>query len=390
MTSTSVKYFHSAMAGAPVLSGTAGALIAVLDACLVNGFNVKAVDTLTVASGVATATIGLGIGAFEADTVALVSGATPSGLNGQKRILTVDTVTNTVTFDATGISDQTATGTISIKMAPAGWEKQFTGTNLAAYRSADPASTQAALRVDDTAEQNARVVGYESMSDVNTGTRPFPTSAQASGGLWWPKASAATATPRAWTVIADSKTIYLHMHTATTNLGVAGVLVAFGDFDSQMLLDPMPCLITGMSSDIAASVAAAPEDLSNATSTLIYLGASHDGVTNSVAATTQPESYWNGAGNLWSGYQSVPALPTFPNTTDNGIVLTRKLLTVAGVGLRGAMRGLGFSLQNSVAALAWRTKIAADGRVHFAVNSGGAAYAVAAYTAVLFDVIGPW
>lgn len=386
--STSVKYFHSAMPNAPVLSGTAGSLIAVLDACLTSGFDVKAVDTLTVSGGIATAAIALGVGAFEADAVVLISGATPAQLNGEKRIISV--TANTITFDASGLGDQTATGAISAKLAPAGWEKLHTGTNLAAYRSLDPSSTQAVLRVDDTAAQNARVVGYESMSDVNTGARPFPTPPQAGGGLWWPKASDATATPRAWTVIADSKTIYLHTHTATTNLGVAGVLVAFGDFDSQMLLDPMPCLITGMSSDIAASSAAAPEDLSNATSTLIYLGASHDGVTNSVVATTQPESYWHGIGNLWSGYQSVPVLPTFPNTADNGIVLTRKLLAVTGLGLRGAMRGLGFSLQNAVAALPWRTKIASDGRVHFAVNSGGAAYAVAAFSVVMFDVIGPW
>ena len=35
---TSVKYFHSELPGAPVLSGTAGSRIAVLDACLVNGW----------------------------------------------------------------------------------------------------------------------------------------------------------------------------------------------------------------------------------------------------------------------------------------------------------------------------------------------------------------
>jgi hypothetical protein len=41
----------------------------------------------------------------------------------------------TLTFDAPGISDQTATGTISLKLAGAGWSKAFTGTNLAAYKS---------------------------------------------------------------------------------------------------------------------------------------------------------------------------------------------------------------------------------------------------------------
>ena len=50
MPSTSVKVFDSAMADAPVLSGTADALHAVLKACLVDGFGAGAVATLTVAS----------------------------------------------------------------------------------------------------------------------------------------------------------------------------------------------------------------------------------------------------------------------------------------------------------------------------------------------------
>jgi hypothetical protein len=40
------------MVGAPTLNGTAGSLIAVLDAFLVNGFATKAVDSAQVTSGV--------------------------------------------------------------------------------------------------------------------------------------------------------------------------------------------------------------------------------------------------------------------------------------------------------------------------------------------------
>ena len=47
---TTVKHFHSAMSGAPVLNGTAGSLIAVLDACLQDGFGLKAASGITVAS----------------------------------------------------------------------------------------------------------------------------------------------------------------------------------------------------------------------------------------------------------------------------------------------------------------------------------------------------
>ena len=191
---TTVKYYHSAMSGVATLNGTAGSLISVLDACLVTGFNLKTADSLVVAGGIATLTISAGIGAFEVDAVALVAGATPSGLNGEKRVLSV--TTNTITFAATGISDQTATGTITAKLAPAGWEKVYSGTNLAAYRSSDVSGTRMYMRVDDTGTTNARVVGYESMTDVNTGVMPFPTSLQQSGGYYWPKASAANGTAR--------------------------------------------------------------------------------------------------------------------------------------------------------------------------------------------------
>jgi hypothetical protein len=135
MADTSVKYFHGSMPGAPVLSGTAGALINVLDACLVNGFGVSAVASLVVAGEVATATISGGHSG-EVGSVMTVAGATPSGLNGEKKVLSVGGGNTTLTFDATGIADQTATGSITIKVSGAGWVKAFSGTNLAAYRAA--------------------------------------------------------------------------------------------------------------------------------------------------------------------------------------------------------------------------------------------------------------
>ena len=88
-------------------------MIAVLDACLVDGFGLKSVDTLVVSGAVATANISTGHSAM-VGSVVLISGATPSGLNGEKRVTAI--TTNTVVFDATGISDQTATGTITLKI----------------------------------------------------------------------------------------------------------------------------------------------------------------------------------------------------------------------------------------------------------------------------------
>ena len=113
-----VYTFDSSMTGAPVLSGTAGALRAVLKACMVDGFGAGAVATLTVAAGIATAAFA-GAHPYRVGTIAQFGGATPAGLNGQKRILS--TTASAITFDATGIADGAATGTITHKVAAAGW-----------------------------------------------------------------------------------------------------------------------------------------------------------------------------------------------------------------------------------------------------------------------------
>ena len=120
----SVRFYDSTMSGAPALSGTAGALIGVLDGCLVDGFGSVTVNSLVVASNVATATVSAGhqfamIG--NTGPVIRIEGATPSGLNGDWRVTV--TGATTFTFATTGISDQTATGMITAKRAPAGFEK---------------------------------------------------------------------------------------------------------------------------------------------------------------------------------------------------------------------------------------------------------------------------
>lgn len=238
---TSVKYFHSGMSGAPQLSGTAGALIAILDACLVNGFGIITLDSLVVAGGIATATRSAGQ-SFEKDAVVLVAGSTPAGLNGDKRILSISGTQ--FTFDATGVADGAASGTITAKLAPAGWEKLFAGTNLGAYRSLDIAASDAVLRVDDSGAQVARVVGYESMSDVSTGTNPFPTAGQQSGGLYWSKSSTASSATRDWILVADSRfLIFLPATYASTQSAFNAY--AFGDALSWKPADAYPAVIMG-------------------------------------------------------------------------------------------------------------------------------------------------
>lgn len=390
---TSVKNFHSAMPGAPVLSGTAGTLLAVLDACLVTGFGLKTADSLTVAGGVATVAFSTGH-SFQPGTIALIEGATPAGLSGEKRILS--TAANSVTFAAPGIADGTATGTISAKLAPAGWEKAFSGTNVAAYRPSDVTSTRMFLRVDDTGTTNARVVGYEAMTDVSTGTGRFPSSAQISGGGWWPKANAASATAGAWTVVADSKSIILHVHTHTSSLGASGVLWEFGDFASLKSGDAYACRLQCHSMDVASGTSALSTmtgycGISGADAGA-YLARSFTALGGSVAGAHAADGLFSGA--RVSGASAGSAItPSYPNGPDNGLLLTRKSVIEPGVCLRGRSRGVYVAPQACHQVFNWRDKVAGQGdllgRQLLAIKCGSPA-GTASEGVVFVDITGPW
>lgn len=389
--STTVKHFHSALPGAPTLSGTAGSLIAVLDACLVDGFGLKTADSVVVSGGIATATFSTGH-SFEPDVIALVAGATPSGLNGEKRVLS--TTTNTVTFDATGITDQTASGTITVKIAPAGWAKPFSGTNLAAYRSTDVTGTRMFLRVDDTGTTNARVVGYESMTDVNTGLRGFPTAPQLAGGGFWPKANAANATARAWTVIADNRGFWVHIHTHTTSPGISGSVWGFGDFESYKAGDPYACAVFGSYSDVATSAANQGGAIENGSTSGVagpYAPRSFTGLGGSAQLYHLPESYF-GVSAL-SGTGAGGAVAVYPNGPNNGLLLTRKLVAENNIALRGIVRGALVAPQNCHGAFTWRDKVDGQGtlagRKLLAIKCGSPAGTVS-QGVVFFDITGPW
>ncbi len=389
--STTVKHFHSAMSGAPTLNGTAGSLIAVLDACLVDGFGLKTADSVTVAGGIATATFSTGH-SFEPDVIALVAGATPADLNGEKRVLS--TTTNVITFDATDIADGTATGTITVKLAPAGWEKSFSGTNLAAYRAVDPTGTRMFLRVDDTGTTNARVVGYESMSDVNTGVRAFPLETQQAGGGYIPKAATANATARAWTVIGDSRGWWLHTHTATTNPGIAGSVWGFGDYDSLKSGDPFACALHCSMTDTSSSNGSTSTSAEYAGLSGVagpFTVRSFTGLGGSAPLDHAQESHRASEGVSGAGTNAM--VPAYPNGPNNGLILSRKLLVERGVALRGVSRGLLLAAQNCHTQFNWRDKVPGQGqyagRTLMAVKCGSAA-GTSSQGVVFFDITGPW
>jgi len=393
MPETSVKFFHDALPGAPVMSGQAGSLIAILDACLVNGFGLKTVDSLAVSGGIATATISTGHSAVP-QTVVLISGATPAGLNGEKKV--ISTTTNTITFDATGISDQTATGTITLKLAPAGWEKAFSGTNLAAYKSANPSASGCFVRFDDAGTTTATFRGYESMTDVSAGSGIFPTAAQESGALLAMKSTAADATARKWFVIANDKMAYVGLSRLDgANAGCyAGIY--FGDIISRKSADPWRFAVHGGDtsgySPTATNNPFVASDGANLNG-INYMPRDSSGTGGSVRYITASLQINQ------SGYVSGNGLMPYPNPADNGLILSPlAVIELTAKTLRGELPGLLLCPQNAANRICpdgsslttFITDVPSQpGRTILAVPMASGSYQ-GAFAPGFIDLTGPW
>jgi hypothetical protein len=252
MSGTQVILLRSTDTDAPRLSGTAGDLVNLFYKCLdsTQGYNICALTSITRVGSVATATFAGHGYAADGLTKIQISGATPSDYNGLKTISNVSA--NTFDFAVAGTPvDATVPGSSCV--APLGWTRSFTGTNLAAFRSNEVTGTRLYLRIDDTGTTTARVRGWESMSDINTGTGLFPTEAQLSGGLWINKSDLASTAARTWILVGDGFEFYFFYATNITTYPNVYRQFHFGDPASEMASDPYGCLIYG---DIASALAA--------------------------------------------------------------------------------------------------------------------------------------
>lgn len=237
---TSVKWFHSDMPGAPVLRGEPGALIELLDACLIDGFDPRTPDSITVAGEVATVTLSGG-NPYEKHAVITITGASGAALNAEWRIATSSAAS--FTFACPGVADGSATGA-TVKRAPAGWGKPFSDTQKAVYRSLHPLASGVYLRIDDSDARYPRVRGYEDMTGIDVGTNPFPTFAQhPADHYWWGKSDTASAAARPWALVADG--LYLWYLPAWFGADYPpSPLHRFGDFSPFDLSASYPVLIS--------------------------------------------------------------------------------------------------------------------------------------------------
>lgn len=331
-----ILVFKSDETGSPTLSGTAGALTDLLYACLVTGFNTKTLDSLTRDGTTVTGTVSAGHG-FQTGQTVRIAGANEPEYNGDF-VVTV-TGSTTFTYTITGTPSTPATGTITAKRAPLGWSRPFSGTNKAVFRAS--AGTQLYLRVDDAGSgsggaREALCRGYETMSDVDTGTGPFPTSAQLSTGTIWRKSANADTTARVWQLIGDDRFFYLLIDAYSPSYEDY-YLFFFGDIVSFKEADAYQCVIGGkitansQALNTTARVYGIP--LSVISSPETFIARNYTQAGGSAAAAFGATYYYT------SYYASGQSGVSGPNPPDNGYHIHPVLLQEVNA-IRGKMPGL--------------------------------------------------
>jgi len=197
--SAEVYVFHSGQPGIPQLSaaGGAGQLEALLYAVGVTGFGGVTLDSLTQSGGEATATRAAGLNLADGITgmphIVEIANST-NGWNGEYALNAAPGATNCI-FNCPPDLPSPATGTITLKRAPAGMTRTASASNKSVWQFKDTATWPGYLMLDDS---NAGYAGMRlaetaaGTPDYSTMTGLCPTVAQwAAPGLYWRKTDGA-------------------------------------------------------------------------------------------------------------------------------------------------------------------------------------------------------
>lgn len=172
-----VKFYTESMQGAGQTGDdAAGAMIAILKACLVDGFGALTPSALVWddAKQLAKATFGNGH-AYAVDSIIVCSGSAVADYNGEHRVIEIDT--NNIWFELDTVPLSDASGSISIKIAPLGWTiTHANATNdILIFKPAGDLGN-VSLRIDNTAFSGwsgsyarlMKVAMVENVTDINT------------------------------------------------------------------------------------------------------------------------------------------------------------------------------------------------------------------------------
>ena len=327
------------------MAGVVNRLNDILYAGLVTGFNSKNVSSIVVSGNIATVTTSTAHGYKVGDGIK-IEGANESVFNDEFEITSVPTTT-TFTFPlVTGLTS--GTGTITVKIAPLGWERVYTGTNKSVYRSLDPSSTHLYLRIDDSPARTATVTMYETMSSVDVGTG-------ATSVIYWSKSTTANTVTRQWYLVGNKKTFYL-MSEINLSIPAALAVYYFGDYRSFRANDPWACAIGGHSTtDPPYSYFNNSMTYSSGTTTGLYLARGPSWLGGAVSFG------FYGVSRSQGGFSFSPS-GMFPSATDNSLHFAP--IYVFDTAWRGLASGYFISLEQIPSGFAYpnKTKFIQDGK----------------------------
>ncbi len=318
-------FYTSEMVGAPTNTNAAGSTLAIVEACLVTGFNLRVVASASVAAGVMTLTYGA-THDYTNRVLIRLEGAAGGHI---VRSATVISATQ-LTIPAPEFAAGPVAGTLSTRVAPADWERPFSASGIGVFRSkvVGPGRSRMFYRIRDTVQTDLPEIlrGYEQMTAASTGTGLFPSTAQVTGtgGLRWQRAPSAT--PLRWVAVADERTAYLGLVSSDAAVEWACI----GDAFPYNTTDPFCALaISSSSSHVGPRLSIGNSTLQSFSPRAI------NGLGGSIAA----------AGIDVAGQPSGTVGRLYPSPVDGGLVMLRPVPLCSGPAptsdpIRGHLRGL--------------------------------------------------
>lgn len=226
--------------------------------------------------------------------------------------------------------------------AAAGWSRTYNdaGNNTSVFRQGS--GPMHYLRVNDNAPgaggaRESRLVGYEAMTDVNTGTGPFPTAAQMANGVFARKSATADGTVRSWMLVATAKMCHLFMYAG--DVASRANALSFGSIYSIVPAEGYATILIGRDTENTGATTGDKFQYlsaSAATGSAVaahYMARSYTGVGGSVAVSKcgdnmhGTQSYVGGTGGV-----------AYPFPPDNSLLIS-PLKIATGNYYRGALPG---------------------------------------------------
>ena len=201
MATLPVKWFDNRFHGIPILNGTPGSMVAVLDAVLVNGFGNTNAVTISVTNKKATIILQDGVTFFRKSVVA-ISGFSNQAYNSEYQVQETSVGKIVISLDAPNGTIE-ATGVV-VKYAPLGWFKPFSGVSKAIYKPSKVDAQQWMFYVDDTYAKYCKVAIMENATSLENHVNPRPRTYN----FIWGKSYYADTNKRTFAIIGDPYCFY--------------------------------------------------------------------------------------------------------------------------------------------------------------------------------------